>query len=150
MKRKMLVGAVCMFSVMLMGVVSATAADKKAYEKGQKENKAQEIQYLSLQDALKQIALERLESRDSDQNHFADIEIEVDNLKLKLKLVDPMAAFLIGDTDQLAGTVYVYDTNTKELLTQFYVDVLKGTGGLLGLAIRGGGVREKLSLQFAD
>ncbi|MBX2835034.1 MAG: hypothetical protein KTR28_08700, partial [Micavibrio sp.] len=38
----------------------------------------------------------------------------------------------------------------QELVSEFYVDVLKGTGGLLGLAVRGGGVREKLSAQFAE
>ncbi|MBX2833870.1 MAG: hypothetical protein KTR28_02755, partial [Micavibrio sp.] len=76
----------------------------------------------------------------------AYVEIEVDNLKF----VNPMVAILISDTDQLSGTVKVVDSKIQELVSEFYVDVLKGTGGLLGLAVRGGGVREKLSAQFAE
>lgn len=119
--------------------------DAEAKERGVKSDDPEEIQYQSLKTSLEKVAKEHLEQRDGDSSVYADISIEISNFKL----VNPMAAILVGDSDQLTGTVKVYDTKTKKLYTEFYVDVLKGSGGLLGLAIRGGGVREKLGLNFA-
>lgn len=121
------------------------AADEKLQEEQKEASTPEAIKYKSLKDALSNITKQHLEERDGNGELYADIEIEIDNLKL----ANAAAAVLVGDTDQLAGTVKVYDPQSKELLSEFYVDVIKGTGGLLGLAIRGTGVREQLSLQFA-
>jgi len=122
------------------------SADQKLYTKAQEKGANGEIKYKSLKSALQSIAQERLEERDNSGSLYANVSIEIDNLKL----ANAAAAILVGDSDQLAGTVKVYDPKTKELLTEFYVDIIEGAGGLLGLAIRGAGVRERLSLQFAD
>ncbi|MCR9214407.1 MAG: hypothetical protein NXI13_11875 [Proteobacteria bacterium] len=122
------------------------AADEELAVEGAEDGKEGEIEYLPLKEALTEIVKERLEIRDTDQELYADVEIEIDNFKLANRGL----VWLIGDTDQLVGTVRVYDPKTKELLTELYVDVLKGNAGLLGIAIRGGRVREQLSLEFAD
>lgn len=122
------------------------SSDEKAKTTGLEVGKSEEAQYQPLKVTLKDIAKERLESRDSNGDLLANIDIEVDSMKL----ANPLATVLVGDTDQLSGTVRAYDPKTNEVFTEFYVDVLEGSGGLLGLAIRGGGVRERLSLQFAD
>ncbi|MBL4906474.1 MAG: hypothetical protein JKX94_03405 [Sneathiella sp.] len=99
-----------------------------------------------LKEALSEIVKEHLEQRDTDGKLYADVEIEIDNLKL----ANAALIWLVGDNDQLTGTVRVHDSDTKVLLTEVYVDILEGNGGLLGLAIRGSGVRERLSLEFAE
>lgn len=71
--------------------------------------------------------------------------IELDTLKT----ADAAMAILFSSTDQLAGVVTVTDAATGETLGQFYVDVLNARGGMLGLAMRGSGVREKLAAEFA-
>ncbi|HEY1606809.1 MAG TPA: hypothetical protein VGF77_14550 [Allosphingosinicella sp.] len=58
-----------------------------------------------------------------------------------------MAAF--GTSDRLAGQVRVEDAKTGERLALFYVTVDHPHSGLIGLAMRGGGVREKLVREFA-
>ena len=73
------------------------------------------------------------------------LDVEFDTLKT----ADAGMAMLLGSTDQLAGTVNVADANTGEKLGAFYVDVLNARGGLLGLALRGAGVREKLAFEFS-
>ena len=57
---------------------------------------------------------------------------------------------LAGSNDQLAGSVELSDAATGEKLGQFYVDVINSHSGLLGMALRGGGVREKLAQEFAN
>jgi len=66
-----------------------------------------------------------------------------------LKTADAGMALLFGSIDQLAGLVDVYDADSGDKLGEFYVDVLNSRAGLLGLAMRGAGVREKLSAEFA-
>lgn len=122
------------------------AIDLERKAEGDESDTPDELQYKSLKEAMEVIVTQHLESRDNDIGQNSHVEIEIDNLKF----ANAAAAILIGDTDQLAGTVRVYDTETKALLTEFYVDVLKGRAGLLGLAIRGSGVREQLSLEYAD
>ncbi len=121
------------------------AADQGLKETQEEKKAEQHARYLPLKETLRNIVKERLETRDSDGPLAANIEIEIDNLKL----ANPMKAFLVGDTDQLAGTVRIYDPRTNVLLTEFYTDVLKGAGGIVGVVTRGG-MRENLSLQFAD
>lgn len=119
--------------------------DEKAQERAETADSPNEIQYKTLETSLETIVKEYLEGIDSDGLSNANVKIEIDNLKF----ANAAAALLVGDTDQLAGTVRVYNAQSKQLVSEFYVDVLKGTGGLLGLAIRGGGVREKLANDFA-
>lgn len=66
-----------------------------------------------------------------------------------MKMANAGMAILLSSADQLAGNVEVLDLNTGEQLGEFYVDVINGHGGLLGLAIRGSGVRESMSEEFA-
>jgi len=73
------------------------------------------------------------------------IAIELDTLKT----ANGGMMLLVGSSDQLAGTVTISDAESGEALGQFYVDVLNARGGLLGAAMRGSGVREKLADEFA-
>ena len=74
-----------------------------------------------------------------------DLVVSIDTLKT----ANAGMAFLAGSSDQLAGNVEVRDGTSGEPLGEFYVDVINGHGGLLGMAIRGGGIREKLAQEFA-
>ncbi len=75
-------------------------------------------------------------------------------LKLMLEIdqltVPGSGAALLGAQDRLAGTVFVRHAASGEALGQLYVDVRASNAGLLGLALRGGGVREKLAAAFAE
>lgn len=73
------------------------------------------------------------------------ISIEIDTLKT----ANAGMVMLAGSSDQLAGTVQVLDGVSGEKLGEYYVDVINSHSGLLGLAMRGGGVREKLANEFA-
>lgn len=123
-----------------------TKMDNEAIEEGREEGTLNELKHQPLHTSMAYIVKESLEKVDNDSGFSTNIEIEVDNLQI----ANPLAMFLVGDNDQLTGTVKVYDTQTKQLLTEFYVDHLKPQGGLLDMAIRGTGVREKMSAQFAE
>ena len=56
---------------------------------------------------------------------------------------------LLGKRDQLAGSVFVRDAATAQALGHLYIEIDNAHVGLIGLALRGGGVREKLAGQFA-
>lgn len=73
------------------------------------------------------------------------LKITVDTLKT----ASAGMALLGGSSDQLAGMVEVLDAETGTALGSFYVDVRNSHGGLLGLAMRGAGIREKLMEEFA-
>lgn len=66
-----------------------------------------------------------------------------------IKTANAGMAMLLGSNDELAGTVVVADAVSGDKLGEIYVDVLNSSSGLLGLAIRGAGVREKLATAFA-
>lgn len=66
-----------------------------------------------------------------------------------LKTANEGMAVLFGSADQLAGLVDVVDFDTGAPLGSFYIDVINSHGGLMGLAMRGTGVRESLSGEFA-
>jgi hypothetical protein len=59
------------------------------------------------------------------------------------------AAAFIGRQDRLAGSVFVRDKATGEPLGQLYVDISSRHSGLMGLVLRGTGVREQLAEAFA-
>ena len=72
------------------------------------------------------------------------VTVEMDALRI------PDAAMaVLGRSDRLAGQDIVADARTGDRLALFYVTVDKAHSGLIGLAIRGGGVREKLVREFA-
>lgn len=73
------------------------------------------------------------------------VAVEIDTLKT----ANAGMAMLAGSSDQLAGQVNLLDAQSGEKLGAFYVDVINSHAGLLGLAMRGGGIREKLSQEFA-
>ena len=66
-----------------------------------------------------------------------------------VRTVDPAMAIVVASRDQLAGTVRVADAQSGEPLGAFHVDVVNVHSGLVGLAIRGGGIRERLAEEFA-
>ncbi len=66
-----------------------------------------------------------------------------------LKTADAGMAMFLGSSDQLAGLVDIEDAETGEKLGSLYIDVLNTRSGLLGLALRGSGVREKLAFEFS-
>lgn len=73
------------------------------------------------------------------------LAVEIDTLKT----ANAGMAVLAGSSDQLSGSVKVLDFASGEKLGEFYVDVINAHSGLLGLAMRGGGIREKLAEEFA-
>lgn len=73
------------------------------------------------------------------------LAVEIDTLKT----ANAGMAILAGSNDQLAGSVKIHDAGSGEALGEFYVDVINSHSGLLGLAMRGGGVRESLAEEFA-
>jgi hypothetical protein len=73
------------------------------------------------------------------------LDVEIDTLKT----ANAAMALVAGSNDQLAGSVKVLDASSGEGLGEFYVDVINSHSGLLGLAMRGGGVRESLAEEFA-
>ena len=73
------------------------------------------------------------------------IAVEFDSLKT----ANAGAAMLFGSNDQLAGLVTVTDAESGKKIGEYYVDVLNQRSGLLGLALRGSGVREKLAAEFS-
>jgi hypothetical protein len=73
------------------------------------------------------------------------VKVEFDTLKT----ADAGAAMLFGSSDQLAGVVVIEDAESGEKIGEYYVDVLNQRSGLLGLALRGAGVREKLAAEFS-
>ena len=73
------------------------------------------------------------------------IEVEIDTLKT----ADAGMAIIAGSRDPLAGQVEIFDALSNQKIGQYYVDVINSHSGLIGLAMRGGGIREKLSAEFA-
>lgn len=73
------------------------------------------------------------------------LDVEIDTLKT----ANAGMTILAGSSDQLAGSVRVLDAASGEKLGEYYIDVINTHSGLLGLALRGGGVREKLAGEFA-
>lgn len=74
------------------------------------------------------------------------LTVTVDNLKT----ANAAAAWLAASSDQLAGLVTVSDAATGQRLGSFYIDVTEAHAGLLGMAMRGSEVREKMAAQFAE
>lgn len=124
---------------------SLLAADEQLKIEAKESDDPENIQYRPLKETLEVIVSDYLEKIDSDSTLNTDIEIEIDNLKL----ANAAVVFFLGDADQLAGTVRVYDAETRELLSEMYIDVVDGNGGLIGLAMRGTNPRGNLSSKFA-
>lgn len=121
-------------------------SDEERAKTGKEKNAADEIQYWPLKRSFETVTLDHLNARDKKTDRHAAVKIEIDTLKL----ANPVMTVLTGDTDQLAGTASIYDIKSNTLISEFYVDIIDANGGLLGLAIRGAGVRERLGLQFAS
>ncbi len=60
-----------------------------------------------------------------------DLKVEIDGFRM----ANAALTFLLGDTSQLAGTVKVLDSETKQELGSYYVDKIISGGGLLGMAM---------------
>ena len=74
-----------------------------------------------------------------------NLRITVENIKT----ANAGMALLMGSSDELSGEVIVLDPATQKTIGSFYVQVINSHGGLGGLAMRGGGIREKLVEEFA-
>jgi hypothetical protein len=74
-----------------------------------------------------------------------NLRVTVENIKT----ANAGMALLLSSSDELSGEVVVLDPATQQPLGSFYVQVVNSHGGLAGLAMRGGGVREKLVEEFA-
>jgi hypothetical protein len=73
------------------------------------------------------------------------LRIAIENIKT----ANAGMAILMGSSDELSGEVSVIDPATQRQVGAFYVQVINSHGGLGGLAMRGGGIREKLVEEFA-
>lgn len=74
-----------------------------------------------------------------------NLRITIENIKT----ANAGMALLLSSADELSGEVVVLDPASQQQIGSFYVQVLNNHGGLAGLAMRGGGVREKLVEEFA-
>jgi hypothetical protein len=74
-----------------------------------------------------------------------DLRVTIENIKT----ANVGMAMLLSSADELSGEVAVIDAETQKQVGSFYVQVLNNHGGLAGMAMRGGGVREKLVEEFA-
>lgn len=74
-----------------------------------------------------------------------NLRITIENIKT----ANAGMALLLGSSDELSGEVVVLDPVTQQQIGNFYVQVVNSHGGLAGLAMRGGGIREKLVEEFA-
>lgn len=83
--------------------------------------------------------------RGLDSGRPLRLAVEIDTLKT----ADAGMTILAGSSDQLAGSVAVLDAQSGQKLGEFYIDVINTHSGLLGLAMRGGGIREELAEEFA-
>jgi hypothetical protein len=72
------------------------------------------------------------------------VVVEMDRVE-----VPGAAMAALGRGDRLAGQVRLLDARHGEMLATFYVDVDKVRPGLIGMMVRGTGVREKLAQEFA-
>lgn len=67
----------------------------------------------------------------------------------QFKTANAGAAMLLGSRDILSGMVEVQDAADGSKLGRFMVKVVNGHAGLGGMMLRGGGVREKMTEEFA-
>ncbi|WP_404479229.1 hypothetical protein [Novosphingobium sp. BL-52-GroH] len=74
-----------------------------------------------------------------------NLRITIENIKT----ANAGMALLLSSADELSGEVVVLDPASQQQIGSFYVQVLNNHGGLAGLAMRGGGIREKLAEEFA-
>ena len=76
-------------------------------------------------------------------------------IKLKVRISQfktadaAMAILIAGSSDELSGVVNVYDAVSDERLGSLYINVVNSHGGWGGMLMRGAGIREKLSEEFA-
>lgn len=75
-----------------------------------------------------------------------NISVSVDTMQYQ----NGIATILVGSSDQMSAAVTVTHAETNAVLADFYVDLVRGNAGLLGLAIRGAGIRENFSEDFAE
>ena len=119
---------------------SVAALDERAGTSGAQEAAAQPFNQL-LEAAVRDAALRS----GLTGGRALRLLLDIDHLQ-----VPGTGAAMFGKQDRLAGTVYVRDAGTGAALGQLYVDVASSNAGLLGIALRGGGVREKLAAAFAE
>jgi hypothetical protein len=87
---------------------------------------------------------EATRARGLETGRALTVTVEMDVLR-----IPGVGMAMLGRSDRLAGQVRVTDARTGDRLALFYVTVDKPHSGLIGLAMRGGGVREKLVRDFA-
>ncbi|HMC92874.1 MAG TPA: hypothetical protein VKI45_10470 [Allosphingosinicella sp.] len=92
---------------------------------------------------LPQLFKDAAAQRGMKEGRALTITVELDHLR-----VPAAGGSLVGRHDRLAGQVRIQDSRTGQALGSFYVDVDQHFPGLIGLAVRGGGVREKLASAF--
>lgn len=66
-----------------------------------------------------------------------------------IKTADAAMAIFASSADELAGKVEVLDATGERRIGSFHVHVVNAHGGLAGMIMRGGGIREKLAEEFA-
>ena len=75
-------------------------------------------------------------------------------LKLRVE-IDSIGTASTGATllgqgqDRMSGLVFIHDAVSGEPLGQLRIDVVNSHSGVVGLLIRGGGIREELAKEFA-
>lgn len=120
--------------------------DDRERAEGAAEGEETELNKLPLTEVLSKAVRDEIAERGITGDTPVNIAISVDTMKYQ----NGMATILFGSSDQLSGSVKVSNAETNEVIADFYVDLIKGNGGLLGLAIRGWGIRERFAETFAE
>ena len=85
----------------------------------------------ALREALtRELAAQVPQLADRARARKVDFDVEI----LAYREPNVALAIVLGDTSQIIGNVKVLDTDTRAVLGEYYVEVIEGAGGLLGLA----------------
>ncbi len=131
-----LVLAACATPVATLQAVDPTIRSAMAIESTQVRYDAE----LSTQEALDQARLSEVLARElsaqvpqiADRTRARNVVIDVEILAYREPNV--ALAVVLGDTSQIIGNVKVLDSESRGLLGEYYIEVIEGAGGLLGLA----------------
>lgn len=95
---------------------------------------------VSVEGGLDQSALTQVLAREfaeqvpqlADRTRARNVTIDVEILAYREPNV--ALAIVLGDTSQIIGNVKVLDAESRAVLGEYYIEVIEGAGGLLGLA----------------
>ncbi len=101
--------------------------------------------------AIESDVKESLQAMLEDQfsgNRNVDVDVSINSFSL----TNGAAVVLIGGSDSMSGILKISDSQTSNLLGEYYISDMdtNAAGGLLGLMVRGGDARGDMIKQFSE